>query len=557
MSVERRLGTQARPARVFVALSVVLGALTAVAVLLQAWLLAGLVSTSFSERLGPLELVVPLAGLLGVVLVRAGLAWAVEVAAHRSSARTKSDLRRAFLGHAMRLGPHWLAGRRTAQLETLATRGLDALDAYFARYLPSLVLAFVVPTAVVAVVAVQDPLSAVIMGVTLPLVPLFMALVGIGTKKLTARRLSALQRLGAHFLDSVEGLGTLKVFGRSAARVREVGQVTDTLRRETMGTLRLAFLSSLVLELLASLSVAVVAVAVGLRLVAGDLALSTGLFVLVLAPEAYLPLRRLGAQFHSSADGVAAATKVFEVLDTPVPPAGSDGVAGIPEADAPELGLDGVTVRFPGRSGPALDRISLQVPAGSVVALTGPSGCGKSTVLQVLMGLLPVDAGRATVDGVDLATLDPATWRRRVAWVPQRPHLFATSLLGNVALGRPDATVDQVEWAVHDAGLGALVDRLPRGLETPLGERGFGLSAGERQRLALARAFVLDAPVLLLDEPTASLDGDTEEAVLAAVRRRVAGRTVVIAAHRPSLVSLADQVVQLDRTVAGAAEVRP
>jgi thiol reductant ABC exporter CydD subunit len=538
--------------RGFVALSVGLGILTAVAVLLQAWLLAGLVSTSFTERVGPGDLVVPLASLLGVVLVRAGLAWAVEVAAHRSSARTKSDLRRAFLGHAMRLGPHWLAGRRTAQLETLATRGLDALDAYFARYLPSLVLAFVVPTAVVAVVAVQDPLSAVIMGGTLPLIPLFMALVGIGTKRLTARRLAALQRLGAHFLDSVEGLGTLKVFGRSAERVREVGQVTDMLRRETMGTLRVAFLSSLVLELLASLSVAVVAVAVGLRLVAGDLTLSTGLFVLVLAPEAYLPLRRLGAQFHSSADGVAAASRVFEVLDTPLRPTGTFGVRALPGADAPELALDGVTVRFPARSAPALDRVSLRVPAQSVVALTGPSGCGKSTLLQVLVGMLPVDEGRVSVDDVDLAAIDLASWRRQVAWVPQRPHLFATSLLGNISIGRPDAAPDLIDRAVTDAGLGGLVDRLPRGLETPLGERGFGLSAGERQRLALARAFVLDAPVLLLDEPTANLDGDTEAAVLAAIRRMVPGRTVVIAAHRPSLVSLADQVVSLEHSRAGA-----
>jgi thiol reductant ABC exporter CydD subunit len=538
--------------RVFVALSVGLGTLTAVAVLLQAWLLAGLVSTSFTEQVGAGDLVVPLAALLGVVLVRAELAWAVEVAAHRSSARTKSDLRQAFLSHAMRLGPHWLAGRRTAQLETLATRGLDALDAYFARYLPCLVLAFVVPTAVVAVVAAQDPLSAVIMGVTLPLIPLFMALVGIGTKRLTARRLAALQRLGAHFLDSVEGLGTLKVFGRSAERVREVGQVTDTLRRETMGTLRVAFLSSLVLELVASLSVAVVAVAVGLRLVAGDLALSTGLFVLVLAPEAYLPLRRLGAQFHSSADGVAAATEVFEVLDTPLPPAGSDGIRAVPGDEAPELTLDGVTVRFPGRSAPALDHVRLRVPAASVVAFTGPSGCGKSTLLKVLLGMLPVDAGRVGVDDVDLAAIDVASWRRLVAWVPQRPHLFATSLLDNITLGRPDATPDQIDRALQDAGLDGLVDRLPRGLETPVGERGFGLSAGERQRLALARAFVLDSPVLLLDEPTANLDGDTEAAVLAAIRRMVTGRTVVIAAHRPSLLSLADQVVSLDGAFAGA-----
>jgi thiol reductant ABC exporter CydD subunit len=557
MSVERRLSTQTPAVRGFVALSVGLGTLTAVAVLLQAWLLAGVVSTSFTERVGPVELVVSLSLLLGVVLVRAGLAWAVELAAHRASARTKSEQRRALLGHAMRLGPHWLAGRRTAQLETLATRGLDDLDAYFARYLPSLVLAFVVPTAVVAVVAVQDPLSAVIMGVTLPLIPLFMALVGVGTKRLTARRLSALQRLAGHFLDSVDGLGTLKVFGRSAERVREVGLVTDVLRRETMGTLRVAFLSSLVLELVASLSVAVVAVSVGLRLVAGDLALATGLFVLVLAPEAYLPLRRLGAQFHSSADGVAAATKVFEVLDTPPAGAGSAGIRALPGPDAPEITLDDVTVHSPGRGAPALERVSLRVAAGSVVALTGPSGCGKSTLLQVLLGTTPVDTGRVWVDGVEVAALDIASWRRQVAWVPQRPHLFGTSLRGNITLGRPDATVDEIDRAVRDAGLAVLVDRLPRGLETPLGERGFGLSAGERQRVALARAFVVDAAVLLLDEPTANLDGDTEAAVLDALRRRATGRTVVMAAHRPSLVSLADRVVSLDRLCAQPAEVLP
>ena len=361
----RRLVAETRAVRTFLVLSVLLGAVAATAVLLQAWLLAGVVSTSVETRAGLDALAAPLLALLVVVLVRAALAWAVEVTASRTAVRTRSTLRHALLAHAVALGPQWLLGRGTARLETLATRGLDALDAYFSRYLPQLVLAVVVPVAVVAVVAIQDPLSAGVLGVTLPLVPVFMALVGAGTRRRTARRLVALQRLGGLFLDCVEGLGTLKVFGRGAAYAEVVGRQTEELRRESMATLRSAFLSSMVLELLSSLSVAVVAVEVGLRLLAGDLDLGTGLFVLVLAPEAYLPLRRLGAQFHSSADGVAAARQVFEVLDTR--PAAPGGHAAAPTV-APGLRLDDVAVRLPGRSEPALEHVSLQVPPRPVVS---------------------------------------------------------------------------------------------------------------------------------------------------------------------------------------------
>jgi thiol reductant ABC exporter CydD subunit len=547
-SVQRRLAAQARTVRSFLALSVLLGGLAAGAVLLQAWLLAGIVSTSVETGVGSDALGASLLALLVVVLVRAVLAWAAEVTAHRAASRTRSQLRHELLAHAVALGPTWLLTRRTARVETLATRGLDALDPYFTRYLPQLVLAVVVPVAVVAVVAVEDPLSAVVIGVTLPLVPLFMALVGIGTRRHTTRQLVALQRLGGFFLDWVEGLGTLKVFGRSTGYARAVGRQTETLRRESMATLRAAFLSSMVLELLSSLSVAVVAVEVGLRLLAGDLGLATGLFVLVLAPEAYLPLRRLGAQFHSSADGVAAAGQIFEVLDTR--PAFPGGHVLVPGVGAPELSLDEVTVRYPGRAGPALDHLSLRVPPFQVVALTGPSGCGKSTVLQVLMGMVAVESGRVTVGGVDLAAADLADWRRHVAWVPQRPYVFAGSLEDNLLLGRPDATAHEVAQAVEAADLGALVDRLPRGLATRLGEGGHGVSVGERQRLALARAFLRDAPVLLLDEPTANLDGATEAAIVAALRKMSVGRTVVVAAHRPALVALADRWVAIDRGLA-------
>jgi len=549
--VERRLLAEARPVRSFLALTVLLGAMAAAAVLLQAWLLSGVVSTAVETHAELGALAAPLLALLVVILVRAGLVWAVEVSAHRSAARTRSGLRRRLLAHAVALGPQWLLGRTTGRLEALATRGLEALDAYFTRYLPQLVLAVVVPVAVVVVVAVEDPLSAVVIAVTLPLVPVFMAVVGAGTSRRTARRLAALQRLGGFFLDCVEGLGTLKVFGRSAACADVVDRQTEQLRRESIATLRAAFLSSLVLELLSSLSVAVVAVEVGLRLLAGDLDLATGLFVLVLAPEAYLPLRRLGAQFHSSADGVAAAGQVFDVLDTrPETVPGNTQVSG-PGAAA--LRLDAVTVRFPGRATPALDHLSLQVPSRRVTVLTGPSGCGKSTVLHVLLGMLAPESGRVTANGVDLATVDVAEWRRRVAWVPQRPYVFAGSLADNITLGRPDATGEEIARVVDAAGLRALVHRLPHGLATALGEHGHGISAGERQRLALARAFLLDAPVLLLDEPTANLDGETEAGIVAAVREMAVGRTVLLAAHRPSLVRLADSVVALDRGLAGCA----
>jgi ATP-binding cassette subfamily C protein CydD len=315
-----------------------------------------------------------------------------------------------------------------------------------------------------------------------------------------------------------------------------------------MGTLRVAFLSSLVLELFASLSVAVVAVAVGIRLVAGGLDLSTGLFVLILAPEAYLPLRALGASYHASADGVATADQVFTVLDSPLP-AGRSGAA-LPHRASVELGVDQVCVSYPDRAEPVLDRVSLSVRAGEVVALTGPSGCGKSTLLNVLLGFVGVDSGRVTVSGADLGELDLDAWRRMVAWIPQRPYLLAASLADNIRLGRPHAADEDVLRAVHDAGLAPVIGRLPHGLATAVGERGAGLSAGERQRVALARAFLMDAPLLLLDEPTANLDGETEASVLAAVDRLTTGRTALIAAHRPALVAMADREIQLERATA-------
>jgi thiol reductant ABC exporter CydD subunit len=403
--------------------------------------------------------------------------------------------------------------------------------------------------AILLVVVGIDWISALIMAVTVPLVPLFMGLVGASTKDRMDRQATMLQHLAGHFLDVVAGLPTLKVFGRARAQAASIRDITNRYREATMATLRVAFLSSLILELLATISVALVAVAVGLRLLGGHLSLATALFVLILAPEAYLPLRQLGAGYHASAEGMQAAEDVFEVLERPLPARGTR--TDIPNPAWVPISITDLGVTYPSRTLPALHGLSVTVEPGEVVAIAGPSGAGKSTLLNALLGFAPLGEGQIDIGGVDLATLDPDIWRTAIAWVPQRTHLFARSIADNVRLGRPDATDDQVMAAVTDAGLAPVVAGLPEGLATRLGEGGIGLSTGERQRVALARAFVRDAPLLLLDEPTANLDGETEAGVLDAVRRLMQGRTVVVAAHRPSLLALADRVIHLTPAVAG------
>ncbi len=541
--LDPRLVRQARATRTFLCLSIVIGTLTALAVLAQAWLLATAIAGAFSQGKSLGQLRPPMTLLLAVVIARAVLAWLADVSANRCSASVKSDLRAALVERVAVLGTDGRVEGRTGDIAALSTSGVDALDGYFSRYLPHLVLAVIVPMTVLVAVVPLDWVSAAIMAVTIPLVPVFMALVGMSTRRHTDRQLKILQVLSGHFLDVVAGLATLKVFGRSKAQTATIRQVTDSYRRATMNTLRVTFLSSLVLELLASVSVALVAVSVGLRLLGGHLDLRTSLFVLILAPEAYLPLRQLGASYHASADGLSAAEQVFTVIERPLPPRGSR--ADVPDPATSRLLVDDLRVCYPGRDRPALDGVSLVVEPGQVLAVTGPSGCGKSTLLGVLLGFVTPEAGSVSIGGVPLADLDPDAWRVRVAWVPQRPHLFAASIADNIRLGRPDAGAGDVLRAVGAAGLIDLIARLPAGLETPIGERGAGLSAGERQRVALARAFLRDAPLLLLDEPTAALDGETEADVVETVGRLAQGRTVVLVAHRDALFPLADRIVEL------------
>ena len=565
--VDRRLLSWGRPTRIYLVTSVLLGVARGLLLIAQAWLLATIVAGAFIDGKDLAALQVPMERLLVVIILRALVSWAAEVSASRCSARVKSMIRAALVERIAHLGPNRqvLADSgdpgahsrpaeirrgprpgsrpRSGDLATVVTHGIDALDGYFAHYLPQLLLAVIVPIIVFAAVLSVDWISAVIMAVTLPLIPVFMALVGLATRAHTDRQFRTLQVLSGHFLDVVSGLTTLKVFGRSRAQAGVIRQVTDVYRRRLMATLRVTFLSSLVLELLASLSVALIAVAIGLRLLNGHIDLRSALFVLVLAPEAYLPLRQLGADYHASAEGLSAADQIFDVLDRAIPPRGAG--LDLPDPATSPLVIDGLGVTYPDRDRPALDDLSLIVEPGEMLAIAGPSGCGKSTLLAVLLGFVGPDRGTVRIGDVDLATIDADAWRRRIAWMPQRPHLFASSVADNIRLGTPGASGAEVERAAAAAGLGELLARLPDGLNTVLGQDGAGLSAGERQRVALARAFIRDAPILLLDEPTANLDGHTEAEVVQAVHRLAAGRTVILVAHRPALLALADRVVDL------------
>jgi thiol reductant ABC exporter CydD subunit len=558
--LDPRLVRYGRATAPYLAVVVVLGVATAVLVVVQAGLLAHAIAEAFLGGAGTEQLRGTLVALVAVVAARAVLAWAVEVASLRASATVKAQLRRQVLARAVALGPRWLAGRRRAEITTLTTRGLDALDGYFAGYLPQLVLAVLVPLVVLVRIVPADLVAAVTIAVTLPLIPVFMALVGLATEARNRRRWRALARLGHHFLDVVSGLGTLKVFGRAGAQVDNIRRVTDDYRRATMGTLRIAFLSSLVLELVATLAVALVAVGIGLRLVHGDLDLETALLVLILAPEAYLPLRQVGARYHASTEGLAAAEEAFAVLEALPPVAGT-------RTDVPVLAhvrVRGLTVRHEDRDGPAPAGLDLDLRAGEVVGLAGPSGTGKTTVLHVLLGLLSPDEGSVEVSGpaagsggwvsVNLADLDPDAWRAHVAWVPQDPVLTGATVAEAVRLGAPAAGDDEVLAASSRAGL---VDdeSLPQGLATPVGEAGRSLSAGQRRRVALARAFLRRAELVLLDEPTAGLDATSELAVLDAVRDEARrGAAVLVIAHRPAALAGADRIVRLDPADADALE---
>ena len=541
--LDPRLLRAARPARAALAADVAAGLGVALLVVVQAWLLARIVAGTFAGARAA-DLVEEIVLLAAAFAARGALGWGIEVAGRRAASAVLSELRLALAARRLRGRPAALDGVPAGEIAAASVQGVEALGTYFARCLPQVVLAVVVPALVLVVVAIADPLSALLMAATLPLVPVFMWLVGRYTEQRTDERWQALRLLSVHFLDVVRGLPTLRSFNRAQDEAVTLAAVGDEYRRTTMGTLRVAFLSGAVLELAATLGVAIVAVAVGLRLVDGSLGLEAGLFVLVLAPELYAPLRRLGAEYHASADGLAVAARMLDLLDG-APEAVAGGALAPPDPAHATVRLERVSFAYPARAGTVLDDVSLELAPCETVALVGPSGAGKSTIAGLLLLLFAPTAGRVTVGGVDLACCRPEAWRSMVAWVPQHPTLVRGTVADNIRLGEPAAGLDRVRAAARLAGADGFVDDLPDGYGTRIGPGGRPLSAGERRRLAIARAFLRDAPLVILDEPTADLDPASAAVVAAAIERMRVDRTVLLIAHRPELAACADRIVHL------------
>jgi thiol reductant ABC exporter CydD subunit len=547
----------AGPLRGELALSVSLGAAGGALAITQAGLLAAAVSAAFLNGAG-LRSVAPLLwATVLAALLRAAAGWGQEVAAQRFSGKVRTRVRDRLVRHLLARGPRLVSGERTGELVNTLVGGVDSLDAYLAQYLPQTWLAVLVPLLVLLAVGIADPLSALVLAVTGPLVPLFMWLIGGASAERTRRQWVTLSRLSARFLDALQGLATLRAFGRTGDEARNLARASDSHRRATMGVLRLAFLSALVLEALATLGTAVVAVEVGLRLLYGRVGFPAALFVLVVTPEFYRPLRALGAAFHAGVAGREAAARIASLLAAPGALAAPavDGASSPPAAASqqprtgppPEITFDAVRFAYQAGSPPALDGLSLTLSSGQTVALLGPTGAGKTTVAHLALRFLEPESGWIRVDGAPLSAFTPEEWRRRVAWVPARPRLFAGSLRDNLLLARPDASRAELERAAALAHLDAVLRSLPEGWDARVGEAGARLSGGEAQRLSLARAFLKDAPVLVLDEPTAHLDLESEATVVEAIGRLRRDRTVLLIAHRLTSVLDAERIAVLVR----------
>jgi len=550
---DRRLLRESSAARMHLAVAGGLGVLSAALIVAQAALLAGLIDRAALQHATPRVLHGQLIALLAVLLARAGVNGGFELSGRLGATRVMSQLRGRLAHQLLILRPGGLgSGTRTGELAAAAVQGVDALEVYFAGYLPQLILATLVPLAVLAWTASIDPIAAGVLAVTIPILICFMVLIGQGARAQTRKRWQVLSLLSAHFLDVVRGLPTLRAYRREQAQSEILAGVGERYRAETMATLRVAFLSALVLELCAMIGTALVAATIGVQLIDGTLGLTAGLTVLLLAPELYGPLRGVGQQFHASNDGTAAAERIVAVLEQPATIVAAvtrtrSHPAQMPDPAREMLALDDVGFAYPQRPTAALAHVELELVPGQITALVGPSGAGKSTIAKLLMRLAEPSNGAVRCGGVDLRELDAEHWRRQIAWVPQRAQLFAGTIAENVRLGAPDANDVQLAAALRAAGAGEFVEALPLGLDTPIGEVGRRLSAGQRQRIALSRAFLRDARLLVLDEPTANLDEENIEQIGRSLELLAHGRTTLLIVHHPALAERADRVVTLRR----------
>lgn len=542
--------------------AIIVGTLITLTTLVLMTLLSSVVSNVFLDHQQLRQVMTLLVWLLGCIVVRAILVWVREILVQRAALFVKSRLRRQLAAHVFARGPLYCEGERTGELVATLYEGVERLDAYVSRYLPQRVMSVVTPLLIATYLFSLDWMSATLLLISCPIIPLLMILVGSYTKKHIERQWSDLTYMSAHFLDAIQGLTTLKLFGRSAAERRRVARISERFREKTLKVLRMASLSGMILELMTAFAIALVAVMLGVRVIDGNISFQSAFLVLLLTPEFYRPLRELGVHYHAGVEGKAAMksiTAIMEISQAQLVPqvldasevrdvqTTMDAPSPLPFSQPPTLELTTVTYSYEDSSQLALDNVTLTLPANTCTAVVGRSGAGKSTLVNVLMRFIEPQDGAVMVNGIPLKDIPVDIWREHVALVPQHPHLFYGSVLDNIRMARPTASLQEVEQAATYAGASECIEQLPQGYDTHIGERGTRLSAGQAQRIALARAFLKDAPFLILDEPTSSLDPQSERFIRRAIEQLVANRSVLVIAHRLNTIMRADQIIVLDK----------
>ncbi|KJR46971.1 Transport ATP-binding protein CydD [Desulfosporosinus sp. I2] len=556
---DKRLIQEVRPVRGYLLLTVGMGIGIALLVVTQAWLFSQVVGEVFLEGATLASVWKFLCLILGIIVLRAVLQWVSEVSAHQVASYIKSSLRERLIRHVVCLGPIYIRGERSGELITTVVDGIESLEEYFTKYLPQLLLAAVIPLLILGLVVPLDWQTGLILLLTGPLIPIFMILIGKLAQKKSLQQWQSLSWMSAHFLDVLQGITTLKVFGRSKDQIRVIERVSNSFRKATLSVLRIAFLSALILEFLATMSTALVAVSIGLRLVNGTFSYSLGLFLLLLAPEFYTPLRTLGSNFHAGLSGVNASRRIFEILDLPlmsnkgydlnypddknshIPPT----VKGLP-LDF-QISFKQVSLTYQSGEAAALKGINFSLHCGEKVALVGPSGAGKTSIAELLLRFIEPSDGEIFINEQTLKTISADNWREHISYVPQNPYLFAGSIAENIQLGRPSMTLEEVQSAAQEALAHDFIVGFPNGYETHLGEGGTRLSGGQAQRIAIARAFLHNTPLLILDEATSNLDPESEYEVQQALKRLMQGKTALIIAHRLSTIREADRILVMNQ----------